>query len=248
MKDIKTILRSLGLLESEIKIYMTGLKHGAGTVLDFSKKTRLSRQAVYTALDALIDRGLISTSLSGKKKFFASEHPDKLLAYAKRYSHELESRINDLEKLAPELALQIGGDRPIVKLFEGKAGLKAAIEYRSKTDYKNSYEITDADAMYTVLTEEDLKPLRMGMKRGGKKIKSLFSGTPSQKIVDSDRLQLPKEYSNFKTDIGIYGDKIEMYTFEGKMYSLVIENKELANTMKILFELATEALKNKQKK
>ncbi len=245
MKEIKDILRSLGLLDSEVKVYMSGLKHGAGTILDFSKKTRLSRQAVYTAINALVERGLISSTLRGKKKFFASEHPRQLLAYAKRYSQDLEAKVGELKHMVPELALQMGGDRPIVKLFEGREGLKAIVEEKAKTHYTDSYEITDVDALYQIFPPEELAPMRKKLKRRGVSVHGLYSGSTSEKTLSGKRVMLGKEYSDFKSDIAVYGDKIEMVTFEGKMYSLIIESKLLARTITILFELAHKGISKK---
>jgi len=58
MRNITPILQSLGLLESEVKTYETLLHHGAMTVIDISKRTKLSRQATYVAISGLTDRGL----------------------------------------------------------------------------------------------------------------------------------------------------------------------------------------------
>lgn len=240
MKDISSLLQTLGLLESEIKTYETALHLGPSTVLDLTKKTKLSRQATYVAINRLVDLGIMSSVLVGKKRFFAAEHPEKLLAYAKRHSAELSERVKDLETMLPELALRMGGNRPIVRLFEGKEGLKAIIEDMRLADFNEIVEIADADALYHVLTQEDLAPLRAELKKRRVKVKGLYTGTPKENNVGADRIALPEKYKDFKADIGIYGDRIELITFEGKMYAVIIENKALAETLRILFELAFE--------
>lgn len=245
MKDIRPILHSLGLLESEITVYLAGLEHGAGTILDYAKQTRLSRQAIYTAIDSLTKRGLVSSSLRGKKRYFASEHPEKLLAYARRHTEEMQSNITDLERVLPELALQMGGDKPVVKVFEGKEGIKAIVEDMRQTHFKEILEITDGDALYTVLTAEDLRGMRMELKRRKVKVRGLYSGKEGEQIVDVDPNTLAPEYSKFKADIGVYGNKIRLVTFEGKMYSVIIESQLLARTIAILFELAFKGNKKK---
>src|SRR5512142_2814354 len=127
MKDIAPILKSLGLLDSEVKTYLKALENGPGTVLDLAKSTNLSRQAVYVAINSLTERGLMSSALRGKKRFYAAEHPSKLLEYAKRRNEEMKAQTQDLERLLPEIEMQAGGERPVVKLFEGREGLKAII-------------------------------------------------------------------------------------------------------------------------
>lgn len=243
MKDITPILSSLGLLDSEIKVYMAGLEHGANTIQDYAKKTRLSRQAVYTAIDMLTKRGLFSSSTRAKKRYFAAEHPEKLLAYAKRFNNEMQEKIGDLEHVLPQLTLQMGGDRPIVKVFEGKEGLKAIIEDMRKTHHNEILEITDSDAMYTVLTPEDLRSMRRELKKQNVRVRGLYSGKEGERILEVSDMTLPKELSHFKADVGVYGDTIRLVTFEGKMYSVLIESKILARTLTILFELAFKGMK-----
>lgn len=239
MKDITPILCSLGLLESEIKTYMAALKNGASTVLDISKKTKLSRQATYVAIDGLVQRGLMSSSLQGKKRFYAAEHPDKLLAYAKRKKLELEDRVADLERMVPQLELRMGGDKPVVRVYEGKEGIKAIIEDIGTTDFEKFWEITDVDAMYQVITADDLKGLRGRLKQQVSSAEGLYSGSLLEKThSNSKRYILPNHESGFNSHIAIHGDKIQMVTFEGKMFSVIVESASLSAALKILFEYA----------
>lgn len=238
MKDLSPILQSLGLLESEIKTYLGALRAGPSTIIDLAKAAKQSRQATYTAVDALTERGLMSSVLRGKKNFFSAEEPERLLAYAKRREAYIKDKVRDLEENLDELKLQRGGERPIVRMYEGKSGLKAIIEEMKNMGNKTIVEIADLDALYGVLTPEDLLEMRNVLKRQGTKGKALYAGTPSAKIVDAERMMLPAKYRGFKADIGVLGDKIELITFEGKMYSVIIESPALAKTMEILFELA----------
>lgn len=243
MKDISPILQSLGLVESEIKTYLKALEGGPATAMELTKRTNLSRQAVYTAIETLSSRGLMSSALRGKKRFFAAEHPDKLLAYAKRRDAEMKERIADLERILPELALQMGGERPVVKVFEGKEGVRAIIEEMKKTETKEAFEITDLEAMYKVLSPDDLNSMRQELKKRNIYIKGFYSGLPGETVAKVNRVILPKEYSGFKAQIGIYGNKVYLVAFEGKMISMLVENAALSRTLAIIFDLAFKCAK-----
>lgn len=249
MKDIASILRSLGLLESEIKTYMTALEHGPQTALDLADKSKLSRQGVYTAIESLMERGIMSSVLRGKKRFYAAEHPDKLLAYAKRRATEMNERVQDLERSLPELELQIGGERPTVRMFEGKEGVRAIISDMEQSMPKEVQEMADFDALNKVLSKEDLLPLKRQIDKRKTRVKGIYAGTPSGPTrVNVDRFYLPKEYKNFHSNITIYGDKIALVTLEGKMYSVILESAVLANTLRILHELALKCAVKEAKK
>ncbi len=243
MKDLSPILQSLGLLDSEIKTYMTAFENGPGTVLELAKRAGLSRQAVYVAIDALTARSLMSSALRGKRRIYAAEPPSKLLAYAKRRDSEVHERVKDLERVIPELELRAGGERPIVHVFEGKEGIYAIIEDMHETKSKRSFEITDIEAMYKVLKTEDLEAMRNATKKSGTRVQGIYWDDQNTKPAPADQIFLSKEYANFKSNIGIYGDKLALVTFEGKMHSVIIESPALTKTMRILFELAIKGTK-----
>lgn len=244
MKDITPILKSLGLLDSEIKTYLAALQNGAGTVLDLAKSTMLSRQATYGAIESLGRRGLMSSVLRDKKRFYAAEHPERLLSYARRRETKLKDHIRELQRSLPDLELRMGGEKPIVRVFEGKEGIQAIIEQTYKARPKKLYEITDLDAIRSVLSDEDLRPFKEALIKVGTKVIGFHSGEVPKRSTDADRYELPPEHRNFKCEIFLHGDKIGLVTFSGKMHSIIIENKQLARAMEILFSLAVKGAKD----
>jgi sugar-specific transcriptional regulator TrmB len=243
MKDISPILKSLGFLDSEIKTYMAALQNGPGTVLDITKKTKLSRQATYTAIESLIVRGIMSTALVGKKRFYASERPDKLLAYARRHEEEVAEMVKDLSAAVPELELVAGGEKLMVRSFEGREGLKAFIDDVRITKPKDVYEIADLKAVSSIFNKDDLKPVQDELIKLGTKRHFIYSGDPFIEKSAPNRYFLPPEVNGFKTDLIIYGDKIAFVTFEGKINTVIVESAALARTIKIVFNMALEEAK-----
>lgn len=244
MKDISPILKSLGLQESEVHTYLGALESGPSTVVELAKSTEYSRQATYTAIEALTKRGLMSSVMRGKKRLYVAEPPDKLLAYAKKRDQEMHDKVKDLERLVPELELQTGGERPVVRMFEGREGIRAIIAELRGAFAKRTIEIADLEALYTVLSQDDLEVIRKEVKKSRTKVKGLYAGATEGGVAQADRVFLPKKYSGFKSNIGIYGEnKIALITFEGKMQSIIIESRQLARTLEILFDLAFKCTK-----
>jgi predicted transcriptional regulator len=244
MKDLTPILRSLGLLDSETKAYLAALETGPSTVIDLANHINLSRQAVYLAIESLTKRGLMTSATHDKKKLYAAERPARLLEYAKRHRQEMDSYVSDLETAVPELELRMGGERPTVKVYEGKEGILAIIEDMQRSKPKQSDEIADLDAMYAVLTPEDLLPMRSLMKRLGVKIQGIYTGHAGERITNVIRQMLPKEYSGFQSNITVYENKVALVTFKGKMQSILIESEPLAKTFRVLFRLAYQSARD----
>lgn len=244
MQHISSILHSLGFVESETKTYVASLEHGPGTVIDLTKRTNLSRQATYVAIETLTSRGLMSSLMKGKKKYYVSEDPDKLLSYAERKQQEMKEKISDLGRIVPELKLKAHGERPVVKMFEGKEGIKAILEEIEASKPKHMMAISDLDAMRQILSPEDTQPFKDAIRKLNTKLDYLISGEPSVTSV-SNHLTLPAEYSHFNSEIMVVDKKIALVTFEGKMNSVIIESAALAKTLSILFEIAQKHLGNK---
>lgn len=238
MQHIATILHSLGFVDSEINTYTASLEHGPGTVIDLTKLTKLSRQATYVAIETLTNRGLMSSVLKGKKKYYLSEDPEKLLAYAERKQQEMKEKIGDLSRVLPELKLKARGEHPVVKLFEGKEGIKAILEDIEKTRPKDILSIVDLDASRSILSDEDLKPYHEALEKAGTRVYALRAGEKRRSHNELFTALLPEEFHNFHSEIFIYSNKIALVVFEGKMNSVIIESAPLTRTMRVLFHLA----------
>lgn len=244
MKDISPILKSLGLADSEIKVYLTALDRGAGTAIDLAKQSRVSRQGVYLAIEELEKRGLMTSVVHGKKKMYSAEHPANLLDFAKRKQQEMAEQIGDLERTIPDLVLQMGGSKPIVKVYQGKEGIRAIVEVMKESGRSEFLEMTDLEAMYEVLSPEELKPLREVLSHLETSSKGMYVGNVvSSPRKDVERFILPDTYRGFKSHITIYTDKVILVTFDKRMTSLIIESPTLAKAMKTMFTLALETAK-----
>lgn len=246
MKDIVPLLRSLGLLDSEVKTYLTGFEHGAGTVLDYTKRTKLSRQATYAAIESLTKRGLMTSVVHGKKRLFTAEHPDKLLTYAKRRETEMKDKIADLERALPELELQMGGERPVVRVFEGKEGIRAFIEDAKRSHPKNINEIADLEAVNIIMDAAERASARREIEKMNSRTRGIYAGKPTDVPSRPNHLYLnTPEETKFKSNITVYDDRVALITLEGKMYTIIIESKPIARALHILFEKALKDLPQK---
>lgn len=251
MKDISIILHSFGFLESEIRTYLASLQHGPATVLEIVKLTHLSRQATYVVIESLTKRGLMSSVIRGKKKYYVAEDPEKLLSYAVRKEHEMKDQMKDLEAVLPDLKLKAQGDHPVVRLFEGREGLRSMLSEILSEKVPEFDEIVDLNAKRIHIPPGEMKAL-LGLKKLGTKVRALYTTEPFRMTISPKSYVLPEEYHGFKAGITIYGDKVALFSYEGKVHSVNIENRGIAKTLKILFELAyknvaqTQTLKGKE--
>ena len=234
-------------MESEIKVYLKALESGPSAVADLSKAAGLSRQATYVAIKELTARGVFSSVLKGKKMLYAAESPDKLLAYIKSRREKMADMIKEVEESIPELKQMVSKDFPTVKMFEGREGIGAILEELKLLPNKTEiFEISDLNSMYKLLKPEDLLALRNKLKVKKATIKGIYLGGASRKVADVQRAFLPEKTGGFGCNVGVYGNKIIMVTFSGKIISIIIDNENLAKTLRLILGLAFQQAKLKK--
>ncbi len=241
--DIYTILKGLGFVGSEIKTYLASLEHGPATVIELTKMTKLSRQATYVVIDSLTARGLMSSLIKGKKRYYISEDPEKLLAYSRRHELEMQEKLRDLERVMPSLRLKQSGDRPVVKMFEGKDGVLSILGDAIASKPKVFYEIADLESLNHILPPEEKSKELFELRKIGSQTFGIYGGASSGTTLNSKKYFLPKEKGRFKSNITIYNDKVVFISCEGKLHSILIENGPIAEAMKMLFEYALKGAK-----
>lgn len=243
MRNIIPIIKSLGLLESEVKTYLAALELGPSTVLEINKKIGLSRQAIYTAIESLIDQGLMSSVEKGKKTLYTSESPERLRSFAEAKLKKMEATVREIKDISKDLTLIQKGDKPIVKMFEGPEGFIALREDIIKSRPKTIEEIANDDAISELSMDENMQQeLKRKLEQMNAKSRVLVL---SKDKVTSDRAgktikQIPLNKVDFTGDILIYGNKIALSGLKGKMIGVIIESQEIAQTLRSLFELAWE--------
>lgn len=96
---IAQALSDIGLTSSESKIYLSLVTSGPRPATDISKTTGIHRANVYSTLNRLSRRGLVTTSKLDKHVLFSANSPNVLLTLLKEKEESIKSVI-------PQLVLQ----------------------------------------------------------------------------------------------------------------------------------------------
>lgn len=240
-------LQQLGLSDKEAKTYLASLESGSTTVQQIARKSGLKRPTVYFAIDQLIKKGLMSSFERGKKRFFTAESPERLvslIAFQRKKAQILEE---DLQKILPELDSLFGltGEKPKVKFFEGKEGLKAIQDDFLKTEDKNIENVYPRDDFIKVFSEAERKEYVAKLRKKKIKVRTIYtSKNESAKLISNpyaERKFVSHEKFPLSADITIYGNKVAIGTYRGKLVGVIIESKEIAETLRLVFNLAWKA-------
>lgn len=123
---IAPLLEKLDLSSYEAKILTALFEHSPAGASLIAKKCGFSRSTVYTALNALIARGLVSTTHKNEVKQFVATGTEAIAESLRGARHELEGKERVLEDLMAHVSALHKNDLhiPHVMFFEGVEGLK----------------------------------------------------------------------------------------------------------------------------
>ena len=241
--------KQLGLSEKESKVYLAALELGESTVQEIAKKAGINRTTAYFHIEDLIKKGLISSIEKKKKRYFYASNPENLLRMIDLKEKEISDLKKDLNSLLPELKTiyNLAPHKPKVHFFEGIEGLRSIQEDILRSKFKEGFGLVNLDDAYKVfppspkdhrhklkkkfLKEKVIRKIIYTSKKGEILPRKENQPSVERKFIDSQKF-------SFHTEIYIYGEKIALTSLKGKLIGIIIEDSELAQSLKILFKLA----------
>jgi sugar-specific transcriptional regulator TrmB len=117
-RNIASVLEKLGLSEYEARLFVAAVIKGHGTADDLAELSMVPRTSAYKALQALEDKGFV-TSSTGRPTIY---HPSDLDELRKRIMTELDETFDKLttvkgllsEKGTPQLVYTISGKKRVM--------------------------------------------------------------------------------------------------------------------------------------
>jgi HTH-type transcriptional regulator, sugar sensing transcriptional regulator len=243
----------LGLTEKEARVYLAALELGKSSVQNIAKKADINRATAYVIIDILIKKGLMSSIEESKKQFYYAEPPEKLKLLFEDQEREIIRKLDYLDKLLPELRAlnNLMKEKPTVRYFEGKEGLKSIAEELSTYDNEPVRMAYSLDLIQQVFSEDETKAMRK--KRIEQNIKTKVLYNSKNKILkstqDGERVRIDEKEFPITCDIALFGkDKIRIAALQGKIVGLIIENREIYRSLKSILDLAVIGAKSLEKK
>jgi len=243
-------LAHLGLSEKEAKVYLAALELGKSSVQNLSKKAEVNRATTYVIIESLMKKGLMSSLEENKKQFFHAEPPEKLRLLFESMETEIIRKLDYLDKMLPELKALSGAHKkkPAVRYFEGKDGLRAmAEELFSSESAEEARMIYSQDLLDGAFSKHGQNGLSPRSAKGRRARAIINDEHDSLKSSDLENIRIPANEYPITSDVAFFGDKIGISTQKGGLIGLIIENREISNTLKIIFDLAWKYLERKYK-
>jgi len=230
-------LESVGLTRNETKLYLALLEFGSATATQLMRTSGLHRAVVYDLSERLIEKGLASFVIKGRKKFFEAANPQKLLDIEKEKTDKIKLILPQLEELSKFTS------KLEVKIYKGKEGLKTVFEDIMSSGVKEWLVIGSSGKTIKIMPEYlqifQKRRSKLGILTRALMIDNEFGrkrGHELKKLNATKVKYLPK-YIITPTVIQIYDNKTILHSnTSGTPFVIVIDNKDISSSFREYFK------------
>lgn len=231
------ILEDLGLTQAEIKVYVALLELGASSAGAILEKSGLQNSVVHRSLNTLIEKGLITYILEGKKKIYRATDPENFHDFIedkKRRFDGILPQLKEKQKLARKV--------PFAELFKGKRGINQLYITLLNSGGKEYNTFGGGVLVKEVMGEAWWQNLHA--RRAAKRIPCrqvfdetirAFGNMLNRKSYTNIRF-LPKAYAQLQETI-IIGDFVGIAIFTENPYGILIKDRAVAEGYRKQFEI-----------
>lgn len=251
-------LRELGLSEKSALVYAYLLEQGSAVPSAIALATKLNRSTVYTVLNDLKIKGLVTEIERGKIQCYQVEDPAKLPGIIKQQIQSAEDRYEKAKALLPELQglFSLTPNKPRVRFFEGINGVVSV--YSEHIQVNKPYEMLSYSNVEQLIPQLPKSFVTRYIKEKARlriTTRAIFPDTEfSQRYngklygdaPEAIRIRakyIPPTSFPFQADVTIFGDKVSIVNFsQNSAIGVIIEDKTIAGLMRMSFELAWKGI------
>lgn len=241
-------LSQLGLSDKEIAVYSALLGLGRSSVLDTSKMAEVERTTTYRILETLHQRGLVETVKEGKRIKWVAKDPKSLLDLVDETRKTVRALLPELSSLYEK---QEG--KPKLIFLEGENVIRKAFREAILKGKEGGtiLAFSPESALYPLFSGKgwpEIVQLRVKKKILSRILIPSVSQAPGYRVgIDKKNLReiklVERKLYPFKATVSVFDRMVMLITTRKKSLAVMIEDEEIADTMRMIFELAWRATK-----
>lgn len=238
------VLTEIGLREPEARVYLAALSCGPTTVLTLAQETSLKRTTIYSIVEELQRRGLMSIEMSGFKKRFVAAEPSRIEQILVQQREKLQRVLPELDALA-----NFTGNEQSLKYYAGLEAVKGVYEQliQEIRPYEDYLILSDLERWLKQDPEYFLKFIQ---RRAKLSINIRMLTQDSAIAREHQRIQrtfneaiqiLPKG-TQLTTNLVITPQRVVIHQIIPPIFAIVIENKSIIQMHREQFEMMWRAV------
>lgn len=236
--NTEKVLLDIGMTKNEVKVYLALLKLGFSKVGKISKEAETNRSYTYDALKKLLEKGLISYVITGKRKWFKPADPKRLVAF-------LRERESDVEEILPQLEGVYKQTEPEynVTLYKGLKGVKTVFEDIIQEGKPNA--VFGSEGEFVKRLDIFSKHFTKQIEKKNIKIRNIVQRGVDIKPSKTTEVRFVPKKVRSPVVTNIYGDKIAIIIWTDVPEAVLIKNKSAAESYRNYFEILWKSASRK---
>lgn len=238
-------LKILGLSESEIRVYMHLLGHGAMSPPELSRGVGIARSNLHYILLGLFGKDLVRKQRRGKRFVYIPADPSATLKVLDQKRETLKSALGELEALYKKQK-----NKPVIKFYEGTKELEQIFDDALTAKGKEILGFASTNRLFEVMKNYNWTKWQKELKGRGIFLRDILSAASKEAAEAAykgaapyqDYKLLDERYGDVPTDILVWDDKVAIMALDMPVFGTVIENQNLADTYRIQFDLMWKTL------
>jgi len=239
--DLVALLTAATFTTTEAKVYLAGLELGTGSLLDIAKRSGVSKTSAFDALESLELQKLVhSTKRKGRVIYHVADAGHVVDVLRSRVA-EQAATIDDVVRALPLFSALCGDNCPSTVICEGIEAVHGYFAHLEKVQPATLDEISNPDDIYAWIDAKELLKARKSYKWIPKKARALYVGKPKNINPKFSHRELNPAWGTFRGNLAIYGNFVSVLTFTTRPITIIIESKPLADSLRLLFNVAWRA-------
>ena len=247
-QEIKKTLKDIGFDTAEQQVIFFLFKNGLSSIADISLGVKLPRSTIHLAVENLIEKNVLSTTMLGKRRMVHIEKPEKIRKFIEAEQNQINKKMSELESVLPSLrsffALKGENEKIDVESLDGEDGL-VEVFFRSLEQEKGGEVLRiSGDAEKFTVARDRLKNYGVIRRKKGINSRMIMPNTPiAQEEINEARFKmrevriLPKNIFSPNLQFSMWKNHVAFTVWDEGLSSIIITNKSIADFMKIIFEL-----------
>lgn len=236
---LKSSLVDFGLSEKEASLYISSLEIGSSNIVRLAKLSDIKRPTAYLVIESLIKKGLMKVEITGLKKKYAPEKPERL-------ENIIDQKKNDLIKNLPFLNQIYSEDKndTFIKYYEGLNAIKLIYNDLLKDlEYNSDYCVIGNQDIWFYLDQKFFQNFIENRSKKTINIRLLFQDSE----IAREHKKFEKNYNekikilplktSITTNMVITSKKLLIHQLFPTQLCIVIENKSIIKMNQEMFEI-----------
>lgn len=238
-KEFSEVLRTIGLTEGEIQVYMSLADIGKATAGVITKHANISGSKVYEVLQRLGNKGLVSDVIENGIHRYDATPPERLITFLEEKKQQLQSSEEAVRSFLPYLKQrrETKAEKTETVVYKGTEGplivLQEILEAGKKGE--GNYGFGTNHDPYVKFFPRQLQEFIEESKKYKFRTKLLFAKGFHSPNTTAVIRYLPSEYFS-PVRIMIYDNRVAIVDFTKPFTTIIIEKKEIARAYKKHFE------------